>query len=38
MINSFAFKEQVLYDTFEEIFEQKPPKSEILDVQGLRPQ
>jgi hypothetical protein len=33
----FCFKEQTLFNTFEEIFEQKPPQSEILDVQGLRP-
>jgi hypothetical protein len=26
-----------LFDTFESIFEQKPPQSEILDIQGLRP-
>ncbi|CAF0869929.1 unnamed protein product [Rotaria sordida] len=30
--------EQILFDTFEEIFERKPPKNEILDVQGFKPQ
>jgi hypothetical protein len=34
----FFFQEQILFDTVEEIFEQKPPQSEILDAQGLRPQ
>jgi hypothetical protein len=34
----FFFKEQILFDTFEDMFEQKPPQSELLDVQGLRPE
>ncbi|UJR36718.1 hypothetical protein I4U23_029434 [Adineta vaga] len=31
-------QEQVLFNSFEEIFEQKPPHNEILDVQGLKPE
>ncbi|CAF4559950.1 unnamed protein product [Rotaria sp. Silwood1] len=29
---------QILFDTFEEIFERKPPKSVILDVKGCKPE
>ena len=35
---NFCLKEQVLFDTFEEIFEEKPAQNEILDVQGFKPQ
>ncbi|CAF1627464.1 unnamed protein product, partial [Adineta ricciae] len=31
-------QEQVLFDSFEDIFEQKPLQHDILDVQGLKPQ
>jgi hypothetical protein len=34
----FFQKEQTLFDTVEDIFEQKPPQSEMLDIQGLKPQ
>ncbi|CAF4727045.1 unnamed protein product, partial [Rotaria socialis] len=30
-------KGKVLFDTYESIFEQKAPKSEILDAKGLTP-
>ncbi|CAF1148680.1 unnamed protein product [Rotaria sordida] len=30
--------EKILFDTIEDIFQQKPPQNEILDVQGLKPQ
>lgn len=31
-------KEQTLFDTVQDMFEQKVPQSEILDVEGFRPQ
>ncbi|CAF1647977.1 unnamed protein product, partial [Adineta ricciae] len=31
-------KDQILFDAFGDIFEQKPPQSEILDIQGLKPE
>lgn len=33
-----CLKEQTLFDTVEDMFEQKVPQSEILDVHGLRSQ
>ena len=37
-VHSFDLKEQVLYETFEEMFDQKNSQNEIFDAQGLRPQ
>ena len=32
------FKEQILFDAVEDMFEQKAPKNEIFDVRGLKAQ
>ena len=34
----YLFKEQTLFDSIGDVFEQKSPQNEIFDVQGLRPQ